>query len=138
MTALTVAEAARALEIPQGRLRRWIRTGCPVAQRGRRGRGGATLIDAGAVREWREAQSDDALVLALASSLQDVLGDATVKAYMQTTGFDNRRRLARVFVATYYVCACAVRDRLQKVCSRVPPINSLPASIERLKQIAEK
>jgi len=96
------------------------------------------MVDVDVVRAWRESQSDDALVLGLASALQDVLGEATVKAFLRTTGFDNRRRLARVFVATYYVCACAVRDRLQKVCSRVPPINSLPASIERLKQIAEK
>lgn len=57
MTALPLEQAAHELGVKPRTLQRWTREGCPVAQRGRRGRGHAALIDPDAVRQWRDANT---------------------------------------------------------------------------------
>lgn len=133
---MPLADAAQVLGVRPGTLVRWIREGCPTACPGRRGRGHATLIDVDAVKAWREAGDRQALALELASALPEVMAAATEKAWMEAEGVD-RRRLAGVMAASWYLAACSVLDALRNTCPSVPDVRRpLPDAIERLEKIA--
>ncbi|MGH8063230.1 MAG: hypothetical protein ACREO7_14590, partial [Pseudoxanthomonas sp.] len=135
--ALPVPEAATAMGVRLGTLRRWISQGCPVASRGRRGRGHALLVDPEAVRQWRAAGATDAVVLELAASLPEVLAAAAVDSWQQAQGVD-KRALAAITAAGWFVAANAVADHLRARCPAVPEVSSLPEEIERLRKIARQ
>src|SRR4051794_9255673 len=64
MNAVRIAVAARQLGKSPETLRRWVRSGCPVAAPGGPGRGKGALLDVAAVRAWRgavDARSDEML-----------------------------------------------------------------------------
>lgn len=88
MTAVPVPAAAAALGVPVGTLGRWMRQGCPVARRGRRGRGCATLVDVQAVAEWRVAveRADTgraALLVQLRAEAPGMVADAALAALQE-------------------------------------------------------
>ncbi len=77
MTALPLDQAAAELQVSPVTLRRWIRAGCPVARRGRRGRSLSTLVDVAAVRRWKaEHREPDPRAALLEQLVQDVPGIA--------------------------------------------------------------
>ena len=134
-TGLPLAEAAQALGVRQGTLRRWIRQGCPVASRGRRGRGHAVLLDPAAVRQWREAGERERIFLELAAAVPHVLAHAAAKSFRLAEGLD-KRRLAGALAATWYVSASAVLDHLRQQCPAVPEVADVPEEIASLRKIA--
>src|SRR5690606_35936660 len=83
MAALPEREAALALGVSPSTLRRWVAAGCPVARRGRRGRGCQTLFDPVAVLAWREVGRGDvdAALRDLAGRIPELLGAALAEAY---------------------------------------------------------
>lgn len=136
MNAVPIPDAARALGISPATLRRWIRRGCPVAVRGRRGRGLATLVDPGEVRAWRQAGGREAALLALASSLPDVLAGGIEKAHQLAEGTD-KRRLAGILAATWFVASARVLEHLHELHPAIAPDpRCVPDQVERLRKIA--
>lgn len=132
---VTVATAAAVLGVPTGTVRRWVREGCPVAQRGRRGRGHAVLVDPDAVIEWRVAAGCDALLLQLAGAVPDVMAAAVVASWQQAQGID-KRQLAGISAATWYFTTTALLDHLREHCDSVPEVTRVPDAIDRLRKIA--
>lgn len=142
MSALPIAEAAKALEVSEGTLRRWVLVEkCPIARQGRRGRGCAMLIDPEAVRAWRTARvTNDPLpaqVQELASALPQVLADATFTAFVQIEDDPEKRRMAGVLAGAWFVMACAVVDHLRKLHPSLPEVRTVPEPIERLEKISK-
>lgn len=133
--ALPLAQAARALNVPTGRLRRWVREGCPVAARGGRGRGNPLLVDPAKVLEWREANDRDQTILEVAAAVPEILAAAAVEGWIRADGF-NKRALAGFAAASWYVSTTAVLDNLRQQCPAVPELTQLPAGIERLRKVA--
>lgn len=135
---LTLPEAAHHLGVPVGTLRRWVREGCPVALRGHKGRGHACMVDVEAVRQWRESSESDARLLEIASALPDVLARASEEAWRQTEGTD-KRRLAGVMAASWYVVTSSVLDYLRAKHPAIPDVGQpFPEQIERLRKIARE
>lgn len=137
MTGLPIPDAAQELGVSVATLRRWIQRGCPVASRGRRGRGCRALIDPGEVRAWRQAGEREAVLMELASALPGVLADAVCESWQRAEGID-KRRLANVMTATWYIAATAVNDHMREHCLGVPEVSSLPDPIQRLRKIAAR
>lgn len=139
--AVTVDEAARVLGVTAYAVRRWIGEGAPVVRRGRKGRGHPTLVSPTALDAWREARkaasSTDALLMQLAAELPAVLAVAAVEGHRLAEGVD-KRKLAGIAVAMYYVNETALRDWLRERCATVPDVSALPSEIERLRKIAER
>lgn len=106
-----------------------------MASRGRRGRGHAVLVDPATVREWLQAGSIDAVLLGLAGAIPELLATATLEALQRAEGLD-KRRLAGVMAATWYVGANAVLDHMREQCSTIPELAEVPEEIERLRKIA--
>ena len=129
----TAAAAALGVSLPT--LKRWIRDGCPVARRGRRGRGGAALVDPDAVQAWRRAARGEDALVELAGRLPEIVGAAMAQAFRLAP--DKRGSTAWVAVAGWQLATGAVLDHLraQGVEITDPPI---PESIEQLRQIAAK
>ena len=137
MPALPVTEAARELGIRPGTLRRWVAEGCPIVQRGRRGRGCALLVDVDAVRRWRGADQRDALILSLAQALPGVLAGTAEEASRLTEG-PHKHAVAGALAGAWYLGASAVLDCLRAHCPAVPEVKRpLPETIERLQKIAK-
>lgn len=137
MTGLPIAQAARAMGERPGTVRRWVREGCPVTRRGARGRGRATELDPDEVRRWRQADAREAVVLELAGHLPEMLAVATAESWRLATGID-KRRLAGVLCALWYLCSTAILDRLREQCPSVPDLTRLPERIEALQKIARE
>ncbi|KAF1721963.1 terminase small subunit [Pseudoxanthomonas wuyuanensis] len=132
---LPIGTAAQQLGIAPGTLRRWVREGCPVAARGRRGRGHAVLIDPDAVLQWRGAGERERLLLELAGAIPGLLAEAAVESLRQAEGLD-KRRLAGTLAATWYLSTTTLLDHLRMTCPAVPDLAEVPEQIERLKKIA--
>ena len=132
---LPISQAAAALGVPIGTLRRWLREGCPAVTRGRRGRGQAALVDPDQIRQWRAAGERELVFLQLASAVPHVLAAATVESWRTADGLD-KRRLAGVLAGTWYTQTTAVLDHLRDQCPAVPDVESLPDGIEALRKIA--
>jgi hypothetical protein len=136
MNAVQIHAAAQELGVSVATLRRWMREGCPVASRGRRGRGLATMIDPDAVRTWRQAGSREAVLLALASSLPDVLAGGIEKAHQLAEGTD-KRRLAGILAGAWFLATAAILETLHEHCPAIAPDpRAVPEKIERLRKIA--
>lgn len=132
---LPLARAATELGIRTGTLRRWIREGCPVVSRGRRGRGQAALVSVAQVKEWREAGARQQAALELAGAVPLVLAVATDVAWRQAMGLD-KRRLAGVLAATWYMQTTGLLDYLREQCPEVPEVDAIPHEIDALRKIA--
>jgi len=135
VTALPVNQAAAALGVPCGTLRRWLREGCPAVTRGRRGRGQAALVDPAQVLQWREAGERDRIYLELAGAVPAVIAHAACESMRMAGGID-KRRLAGVQAATWYVATNAVLDHLRERCPSVPELADVPEEIQQLQKIA--
>lgn len=134
MTALPTPEAAAALGVTPGTLRRWIDAGAPVARHGTRGRGRCTLIDPDVVRAWQRQQGGDDLVLVLAAELPVAMA-ARIYAAHRELDTPDKRRLAEVFAVAWQTCTDAVIDALRTRNAAVPdPVD--PLLIEALRKIA--
>lgn len=107
---MPLKEAAGELGVSSITLRRWIAQGAPVARRGGRGRGNATLIVPDAVKAWHEGGavglSHDAVVGLIADAAL-----ATLARYSPTTQTGSESRLLRAAVAAM---AKEVSDGLRK------------------------
>lgn len=132
---LPLRAAASALGLAQGTLRRWVREGCPVVARGRRGRGHAVLIDPAAVLAWRAAGERERIYLQLAGAVPVVLAEAAAESLRQSQGLD-KKRLAGTLAASWYLGTTAVLDHMREQCPAVPDVTDVPEQIEQLRKIA--
>lgn len=98
MSGVPIAQAAQALDVSSITLRRWIAQGCPVARRGGRGRGRATLVDVQAVRAWREGGAVGQPHLDIAGLIADA-ALATLTRYSPDTRTGAEARLLRAAVS---------------------------------------
>lgn len=135
IAALPVAGAARALGVPRAQLRHWIAAGAPVARRGGRGRGNRTLVDPEAVRAWHAASANDQRLMALAVELPEALAAAMAEAHALATGMA-KAPLAGVLAGAWYLAATRALDALRVHAPATPELTSIPAAIERLREIA--
>lgn len=137
MTGLPLTEAARELGISSSTLRRWIeKDGAPVAQRGRRGRGCRTLICPTAVRAWRAATGREAALIEISNAMPELIARAAMESWRQAQGVD-KRRLAGVMAAGWFIATSAVLDHLHRLHPAIAPDpRTLPEPIRRLRKIA--
>lgn len=142
---LTIEQAAAELGLPPTTLQFWVaHKCCPVARRGGRGRGNATLVDVAAVRRWQADRDQPAtnaqpttehdLALAYARRLPDLLADAMYNAWRETDG-PAKRQLAASLACAWYEIASQELDRLRVRHPDIPHIASLPEAIVKLKSI---
>ena len=134
MSAVPIRDAASELGTSVSTVSRWIKRGAPVARRGRRGRGGQTLVDVPAMIAWRRSGLD---LRGVAAGLPDVLAAAIERAWSETEGWQ-RQQLAGVFAATWYVVTCAVLDHLRAADPSIPEVSVVPEPIEFLRRIGRK
>lgn len=134
---LPLDQAARELGISSSTLRRWIeKDGAPVAQRGRRGRGCRTLICPTAVRAWRAATGREAVLIEISNAMPELIAEAVAKSWQEARGID-KRRLAGILSATWFVAASAVLEQLHRLHpATAPDPRSVPEPIQRLRKIA--
>jgi hypothetical protein len=132
---LSVAAAALGISVP--RLRRLIAAGAPVARRGRRGRGGAFLVDAEAVRRWQAAGGRDARLHAFAADVPRVVAEACAESFAQVTG-PHKRATAGVLAGAWYVVTIAILGRLRAELPELTDPTVVPESVERLREIGSR
>jgi len=137
VTAQRIPSAALELKVSEATLRRWIARGAPVARRGRRGRGGAALIDVGAIEAWRGSSCSTDAVRVFASELPELVADA-VDGFFRAISGPHKRELAAALAGTWYVVTTRLLDRLRRDCGDIPEVDSVPQCIERLRQIGHK
>ena len=126
-------EAAAALNISPGTLRRWIRDGAPVAHRGRRGRGHALLLDAEAVRAWRSAGTSETLQT-FAARIPELLANAADEAFRAAEGVPARYR-ASLIAGYWYMATHALLDAIRAQGLDVPELEVVPHKIARIRSI---
>jgi len=136
MTAVPLSVAASELGMRPGTLRRHIRAGCPAVH-GRRGRGHATLVDPEAARAWLAAGSGERAIVGLADELPRILARAAHEAWQLAEGID-KRRMAGVLAAAWYLSATQVLDYLRTLEPGIKDIDRLPEEIERMREIARR
>lgn len=133
--ALTIPDAARALGVSVSSMRRMVENGAPVARRGGRGRGRATLIDLAALRAWQRPSGRLVAPVVLARTLPTAISAALATAYRDLDRND-KRALAGIFAAAWYVATCAALDELRALDPAVPELDDVPEEIARLRKIA--
>lgn len=134
---LPLAEAASELGVAESTLRRWLAAGAPVAQRGRRGRGCRTLICPDAVRAWRAATGREAVLIEISNAMPELIARAAMESWRQAQGVD-KRRLAGVTAAGWFIATSAVLDHLHRLHPAIAPDpRALPEPIQLLRKIAE-
>lgn len=142
--AATVADIAAALGTSGRTVSRWVKDGCPVIRHGRRGHGGAALLDLDAVRAWRESQhdhgDDTGVILEIASLIPDVLAAAVDETARTATG-PHKRALCASLAATWYLCTTrtldTIRARHPDIAHLIHDPASLPAAVQRLRRVAD-
>lgn len=137
MNAVPIHAAAQELGVSIPTLRRWMREGCPVARRGHRGRGCATLLDPVAVESWRRAQGGEDALLAFAGAVPELVAEAVTRSFLATDG-PHKRAMAGVLAGCWYVTTTAILDRLREHAPDVPEVDHVPESITRLRKIARQ
>lgn len=128
-----IADAAEALGIGPKRLRRLLRTGAPVVRKGRKGRGGATLVDVDAIRQWIAARDrvDERIPCELAASYPQDLADTLNEAWQRAEGID-KNKLAGVLAATWELATIHHLARLRTYVPDLPDHSDLPESIAQM------
>lgn len=132
---MPVEQAADAIPVSLGTLRRWMRRpGFPVVHAGRRGRGHVALIDVEAVRAWRDrpAGADTGL---LGAELPELLAGAFAEAFRKVEGNDKRRQ-AGLLAASWLTVTTNLLEVLRDRGQDVPELNALPEQIKKLLEIA--
>ena len=82
-------QAAQELQVHPATLRRWLREGAPQVRRGRRGKGGAALIDVAAIRAWRGQGAASATTIparVLAAEVPELLASAICEVFHAIEG----------------------------------------------------
>lgn len=129
---VVIADAALALGVSESTVRRWIAAGAPVARRGGRGRGNATLVDLDAMAAWlTECDAETALV-AFAGRVPELVAQAMDEAFRMIEG-PHKRALAEPLVVAWYLACAAVMEA-----AGTDAPEALPEVIERLRKIAGK
>lgn len=141
---LTIGQAAVALDLPESTLQFWIsRKGCPVARKGGRGRGNATLVDVAVVRAWVAARDQPAptaptsehdLALAYAARLPDLLAGALYRAWCEVDS-PAKPALAMQVARAWYQATSQELDRMRNRHPDIPHVTALPEAINKLKLI---
>lgn len=118
VTTVKLADAADALNLKLGTLRRLVKEGLPTVRRAdaRGGRGCGTLLHLPTVRAWLAArqqpgQPTEALLLTLAAELPHAIGAALDDASRLCDG-PHKRDLLRLMPGIWWLVATAVRDHL--------------------------
>lgn len=127
-------DAAAQLGVTPRALRRLIRRdGAPVVRPGRKGAGGATLVDPRAIRAWLDARDlpDERVVREIASALRLLSADALHEAWQASDGID-KRKLAGVLVATYDLHTIRATALLRHYVPTLPDNDTLPEPIRRM------
>lgn len=133
----TIARTAHELGISPRQVRRDIRAGAPVAQRGARGRGRQTLLDVAALAAWRRCRGGEHAtdrLRVIASEVPEIVAGAIYDAFAQIEG-SHKRRCAGALAAAWYLACNAILDRLRVDCPEIAEISTLPEKIDRLRHI---
>jgi len=135
-TVVTIVEAAAALGIDVRTVSRDIAAGLPVVRKGRRGRGGATLIDLELYRAQREraATNADLTLRTLAAELPELLAAAVDETFREACG-PHKRALAGELAGAWYRCTTAILDRIRRDVPGIPELDTIPELISRLRHI---
>lgn len=141
MSALPIAEAARVLGVPPGTLRRWCREHCPHTP-GRKGRGGALLVDPDAAHEWHKKRSlsNPVRVLAqeLAHDIRLVLAAAALASFREIQDCPEKWRMAGILAASWLVQVTALTVYLRKYCPELPEVRRpYPDEIAYLEELSK-
>lgn len=134
-SALTIPDAARVLGVTPRAVRRMVERGAPVARRGGRGRGRATLIDVAALRAWQRPSGRLVAPVVLARMLPAAIATAIAAAHREIDG-PHKRASAGVLAGAWYAASCAALDELRRLDPDVPEIDAIPDEIARLREIA--
>ncbi len=127
---VTIPEAARALGVSDSTLRRWLKAGAPVVRRGRKGRGGQTLIDVGAVQAWRGMPGTPVGISA--SQVAGLVAKGVEDAFRDADG-PHKAAAAALMVATWYHVSARILEAMGD-----PDPDIIPPEVERLLQIAHR
>ena len=132
---LKCAAAELGLSLPT--LKRNIRAGAPVAKRGRRGRGCATLIDPAAFAAWRRSRAtpahDDRL-LVITGELPELIAATVYECFIAMDG-PHKRACASELAKCWFLVTTAVLDRLRTDRPDVPELDAVPEKINALRSI---
>lgn len=124
--AVSLREAARALDVDVSTLRRWIQRGAPTVNGpGEVGRGNGSEVDPEAVRRWKDGTPATLDLEALAVALWDVLRRDQADALTGIT----ERQCAGVLVLVF--------DRMfMNLTHQAPDLATLPARVRQLLECA--
>lgn len=113
------------------------REGAPVAFKGHRGGGGATLVDVAALRAWHSARhrADERALRELAASYPQELADTLHEAWQHADGLD-KRKLARVLVEAWELGTARHLARLRERVPDLPDGGATPEPIQRMLRAA--
>lgn len=131
---VSIVTAARALGISESQLRRYVASGAPVAHRGARGRGRATLLDPSAIEAWRRAGAGDDRLVVLAAELPELIASAIHSAFLSTDG-PHKRATAGALAGVWYLVTTAVLDRLRREVPELGELTTVPDKIAALRVI---
>jgi len=128
---LPLAACAVALGLTVRQLRYAVRQGAPVARRGHKGRGGATLVVPAAISAWMQERGDYSAVQArwkIARDFERNLAESLVLLVRNEDG-PHKRALARSHVLTFEFTANRQRSQLG-----LPPLERCewPACISQM------
>jgi hypothetical protein len=133
--ACTIEAAAATLGERPATLRRWVRDhGAPVVVRGRKGRGGSTLVDVDSIAVWRTAQTAQRELMSIASDVPGLIADAVYAAFAEIDS-PRKREFAGVLPAVWYRAATIVLDRMRLEAPEIPDVRDIPSKITRLRCI---
>lgn len=129
---VVISEAARELGVSVSTVQRWISSGAPVARRGGRGRGNATLVDPAALLAWLNACDAEAALVALAGQVPELVAGAVWESFKLCDG-PHKRPSADLLVTVWYLVATEIMEA-----AGADAPEALPEAIERLRKIAAK
>lgn len=128
---LPIPQAAKILGVHPATLKRWISRGAPVARRGRRGRGGRTLVDVDQVRQWQKGGDAEAVLYRLAADVPHLLADAMAQAHRLAEG-PYKRELGQGLCGAWYLANAAIADRLRNEIPNIQEPTDLPPAIAQM------
>jgi hypothetical protein len=133
----TISEAAIALKVKPGTLRRLCRQGMPH-QPGGKGRGKACMIDIAVARRWIEGSADDRAVLQLAGELPQLLARSIFATWQKSYG-PHKNALAGALAGVWYLSTNTLVEYLRECNSQIPKFDgNPPEEIQHLRKIAQK
>lgn len=136
MPALPLPAAATELGISVPTLRRWVRAGAPVVQRGRRGRGANTLVNPDDIAAWRglSTPTDTTALQVFGAQLPQLVATAVAAAYREVEG-PHKHLAAGVLAGAWYVVTTQLLDRLRDDVPELSDPQALPPEIDQLRDV---